>query len=182
MAIEAHTPEWVRDAIFYQIFPDRFASSAQVIKPANLEPWNTPPTPHGFKGGDLLGVTERLDYLQDLGINAIYFTPIFQSAANHRYHTHDYLHIDPLLGGDAAFDTFLAAAHRRGIRVVLDGVFNHASRGFFPFNHILENGAQSPYVNGFTPFTTWRNSFQKASSSISKGTSNRQPSMPLSNQ
>jgi neopullulanase len=121
-----------------------------VIKPANLEPWNTPPTPHGFKGGDLLGVTERLDYLQDLGINAIYFTPIFQSAANHRYHTHDYFHIDPLLGGDAAFDTFLAAAHRRGIRVVLDGVFNHASRGFFPFNHILENGAQSPYVNWFT--------------------------------
>ncbi len=143
------TPEWVKHAVFYQIFPDRFATSSRVEKPSNLEPWDTPPSVFGFKGGDLLGVVERLNYLQDLGINAIYFNPVFQSASNHRYHTHDYFHIDPLLGGDKAFRTLLDEAHRRGLRVILDGVFNHASRGFFQFNHILETGPSSPYLNWF---------------------------------
>jgi cyclomaltodextrinase len=144
------TPDWVKDAVFYQIFPDRFARSEQVEKPSNLEAWDSPPTPKGFKGGDLLGVVEHLDYLEDLGITAIYFNPVFQSASNHRYHTHDYYRVDPLLGGNAALRDLLDAAHARGIRIVLDGVFNHASRGFFQFNHILECGAQSPYLDWFT--------------------------------
>ncbi|MBN1955006.1 MAG: alpha-glucosidase C-terminal domain-containing protein [Anaerolineae bacterium] len=144
-----HTPEWVKDAVFYQIFPDRFATSERLEKPSNLEPWDQPPTRHGFKGGDLWGVVERLDYLQDLGVTAIYFNPIFCSTANHRYHTHDYYHVDPLLGGDEAFAALLHAAHARSIRVVLDGVFNHASRGFFQFNHVLENGPSSPYRDWF---------------------------------
>ena len=143
------TPEWVKDAVFYQIFPDRFAQSARVPKPAKLQPWDAPPTPHGFKGGDLLGVLEHLDYLEDLGITAIYFNPIFASTANHRYHTYDYYHVDPLLGGNEAFRQLLDEAHRRGIRIILDGVFNHASRGFFQFNHILENGPESPYLDWF---------------------------------
>ncbi len=146
---EFTTPAWVQNAVFYQIFPDRFASSPKVVKPGNLEAWDASPTVHGFKGGDLLGVVEHLDYLQDLGITAIYFCPIFQSASNHRYHTHDYFHVDPLLGGDEAFKTMLEACHQRGIRVVLDGVFNHASRGFFQFNHILECGESSPYLDWF---------------------------------
>jgi cyclomaltodextrinase len=150
MTIAVTTPEWVKDAIFYQIFPDRFAKSERVRKPANLQPWEAPPTAHGFKGGDLLGVLERLDYLSELGIDAIYLNPIFQSASNHRYHTHDYYRVDPLLGGDAAFRQLLAEAHQRGIKIVLDGVFNHASRGFFQFNHILECGAESPYLHWFT--------------------------------
>lgn len=143
------TPDWVADAIFYQIFPDRFAKSDRLPKPAGLEPWETDPTTYGYKGGDLLGVVERLDYLQELGVTALYFNPIFQSASNHRYHTHDYMKVDPLLGGDAAFDTMLAACQERGIRVVLDGVFNHASRGFFQFNDVLENGAASPWIDWF---------------------------------
>ncbi len=143
------TPDWVKDAVFYQIFPDRFARSEWVPKPSNLEPWDSPPTHFGFKGGDLLGVAERLDHLQELGITAIYFNPIFQSAANHRYHTHDYYRVDPILGGNSAFCEMLDAAHERGIRVVLDGVFNHASRGFYQFNHALENGAASPYLDWF---------------------------------
>ncbi|MGI8588211.1 MAG: glycoside hydrolase family 13 protein [Chloroflexia bacterium] len=147
MGIE--TPEWVRHAVFYQIFPDRFAFSSSLPKPSNLELWDTPPTRHGFKGGDLLGVAEHLDYLQDLGITAIYFTPIFASTANHRYHTYDYYQVDPILGGNPAFRTMLDAAHARGIRVVLDGVFNHASRGFYQFNHTLENGPSSPYLDWF---------------------------------
>ena len=150
MTVEFTTPEWVKDAVFYQIFPDRFASSDAVPKPNNLESWNSAPTRYGFKGGDLLGVVEHLDYLQELGVSALYLNPIFQSTANHRYHTYDYYHVDPLLGGDGAFRTLLTEAHRCGMRIVLDGVFNHASRGFFQFNHILENGASSPYLDWFT--------------------------------
>ncbi len=144
------TPEWVKDSIFYQIFPDRFAQSQAVPKPSNLEPWESPPTVCGFKGGDLLGIIEHLDYLQDLGITALYLNPVFQSCANHRYHTHDYYQVDPILGGDVALRRLLDEAHRRELRIVLDGVFNHASRGFFQFNHILENGPASPYVDWFT--------------------------------
>jgi len=143
------TPDWVKDAVFYQIFPDRFARSDVLPKPGNLELWDSPPTEYGFKGGDLLGIVEHLDYLQDLGITAIYLNPVFQSTANHRYHTYDYYHVDPLLGGDAAFHVLLDEAHKRGLRIILDGVFNHASRGFFQFNHILENGAASPYLDWF---------------------------------
>ncbi|HZQ10125.1 MAG TPA: glycoside hydrolase family 13 protein [Anaerolineae bacterium] len=146
------TPDWVKDAIFYQIFPDRFAISPRLReqKPHHLEAWDAPPTTYGFKGGDLLGVVEQLDYLVELGINAIYFCPVFQSTANHRYHTHDYFQIDPILGGNNAFKTLLDAAHARGIRIILDGVFNHASRGFYQFNHTLENGKDSPYLDWFT--------------------------------
>lgn len=144
------TPGWVKDAVFYQIFPDTFARSERVNKPANLEPWNAPPSSHGYKGGDLLGIADHLDYLLDLGINALYLCPIFQSASNHRYHTHDYYRVDPMLGGDAAFRELLDWAHARGVRVVIDGVFNHASRGFFQFHDILENGLQSAYVDWFT--------------------------------
>ncbi len=148
--VEINTPEWVKHAIFYQIFPDRFARSDTLAKPTNLEPWESEPTTYGYKGGDLLGVVERLDYLQELGVTALYFNPIFQSASNHRYHTHDYYRVDPLLGGDTAFDTLLAECKRRNMRIVLDGVFNHASRGFFQFNDVLENGASSPWLDWFT--------------------------------
>ena len=143
------TPAWVRDAVFYQIFPDRFAASARVPKPGPLEDWDAPPTVGGFKGGDLLGVAEHLDHLEALGITAIYFNPIFQSASNHRYHTYDYLKVDPLLGGDEALRELLDACHARGMKVVLDGVFNHASRGFWPFNHVMEVGWSSPYRDWF---------------------------------
>ena len=151
--MEIQTPDWVKHAVFYQIFPDRFARSKQprkrLLKNARWEDWNAMPTLQGYKGGDLWGILEQLDYLQDLGINAIYFTPIFQSASNHRYHTHDYYLVDPMLGGNSAFKELLDAAHARNIKVVLDGVFNHSSRGFFLFHDVLENGPNSPWVNWF---------------------------------
>jgi neopullulanase len=143
------TPDWVRDAVFYQIFPDRFARSGRVPAPGPLEAWDAAPTTHGFKGGDLLGIADRLPYLDDLGVTAIYLCPIFSSASNHRYHTYDYLAVDPLLGGNDALRVLLDEAHARGMRVVLDGVFNHTGRGFWPFHHVLENGAGSPYVDWF---------------------------------
>jgi cyclomaltodextrinase len=148
-----HTPDWVKHSVFYQIFPDRFAQSQSKLQgqwlPSTLEDWEIMPTLQGYKGGNLWGVIDRLDYLQDLGIDAIYFTPIFQSASNHRYHTHDYYQVDPILGGNPAFEALIAAAHKKNIKVVLDGVFNHASRGFFFFNDILENGPHSPWLDWF---------------------------------
>ena len=114
--------------------------ATRVPKPGPLEPWDAPPTIHGYKGGDLLGLAERLDELADLGINAIYLNPIFTAASNHRYNAYDFLAVDPLLGGDAALRELLDAAHERGIRVILDGVFNHVGRGLWPFHHVLEVG------------------------------------------
>ncbi len=143
------TPDWVRDAVFYQIFPDRFARSARLEPAGPYEPWDAPPTFHGFKGGDLYGIAERLPELIDLGVTALYLTPIFTSAANHRYHAYDYLTVDPILGGDAALRELLDRAHANGMRLVLDGVFNHCGRGFWAFDHVLENGAASPYVDWF---------------------------------
>ena len=145
------TPDWVKHAVFYQIFPDRFARSGRVAaqEDVTLKPWGTPPEEQGFQGGDLYGIIDRLGYLQDLGITALYLNPIFASAANHRYHTYDYYEVDPLLGGNEALRELLDAAHARDMRVVLDGVFNHASRGFWPFHHVLENGPDSPYADWF---------------------------------
>jgi len=143
-------PDWVQDAIFYQIFPDRFAKSGRLAENGfQFEAWDSPPTPHGFKGGDLYGAAEKLDYLQDLGITAIYLNPVFASASNHRYHTYDYYQVDPLLGGNDALRHLLDEAHKRKMHVILDGVFNHASRGFWQFHHVLESGAASPYKDWF---------------------------------
>ena len=143
------TPDWVRDAVFYQIFPDRFARSPRAKPVGPYEPWDDPPTTYGIKGGDLYGVAERLGELAELGITALYLTPVFSSASNHRYHAYDYLPVDPILGGDAALRELLDRAHERGMRVILDGVFNHCGRGFWPFHHILENGSASPYRDWF---------------------------------
>ena len=149
MTIE--TPDWVKNAVFYQIFPDRFARSPRIKQPRGIrfKPWGSPPEEQGYQGGDLLGVVDKLDYLQELGITALYLNPIFSSATNHGYHTFDYCQVDPLLGGNEALRELLDEAHSREMRVVLDGVFNHASRGFWPFHHVLENGSNSPYIDWF---------------------------------
>ncbi len=144
-----HTPYWVPDAIFYQIFPDRFANGDPTNDPPNVAPWGSPPTIWNFMGGDLRGIIQHLDYLLDLGINAIYLNPIFHATSNHRYNTTDYYRIDPKLGTLADFHALLEACHANGIRVILDGVFNHTGRGFFAFNDILENGEHSPYKDWY---------------------------------
>ncbi len=142
-------PSWVQDAVFYQIFPDRFANGDPENDPPNVQPWGSPPTTQGFQGGDLRGVIQHFDYLLDLGVNAIYFNPIFQATSNHRYNTTDYYRIDPKLGDEKVFLELLDLAHRSGVRVILDGVFNHSGRGFFAFNDLLENEAHSPYQDWY---------------------------------
>jgi cyclomaltodextrinase len=144
-------PYWVQDAVFYQIFPDRFANGDPSNDPPNVQPWGTKPTGTGFQGGDLRGITQKIDYLLDLGITAIYLNPIFQASSNHRYNTFDYYRIDPKLGDLKDFHALLEVAHRNSIRVILDGVFNHCGRGFYPFVDLLENKEDSPYRNWFHP-------------------------------
>jgi glycosidase len=142
-------PYWVQDAIFYQIFPDRFADGDPFNNPVNVRSWGSPPTIEGFQGGDLRGIINNLDYLLDLGVNALYLNPIFLSPSTHRYNTTDYYTIDPKLGNLHDFRALLEVAHTNGMRVILDGVFNHCSRGFFAFNDVLENQEHSPYRDWF---------------------------------
>jgi cyclomaltodextrinase len=142
-------PEWVQDSIFYQIFPDRFCNGSVENDPKNVHSWSAMPTISGFQGGDIRGIIERVYYLMDLGVNAIYLNPIFLSPSNHRYNAVDYYQIDPKLGTKTEFLSLLDIAHRNNMKIILDGVFNHCGRGFFAFNDILENQASSPYLNWF---------------------------------
>jgi cyclomaltodextrinase len=143
------TPYWVQDAIFYQIFPDRFADGDAANNPPTVQKWGTPPTSWGFQGGDLRGILQHLDYLLDLGITAIYLNPVFSASSTHRYNTTDYFRIDPKLGTQADFKALVEAAHRNDIRLILDGVFNHCGRGFFAFTDVMENEEHSAYKDWF---------------------------------
>lgn len=142
-------PEWVKYAVFYQIFPDRFARSPRYSAPGHFKNWGSKPETSGFCGGNLRGILENLDYIQRVGANAIYLCPIFMSAANHRYHTVDYFQIDPVLGTLDDFDELVREIHQRGMHLILDGVFNHCSRGFFPFLSVMEEGEASPFKDWF---------------------------------
>ena len=150
--MKIQTPDWVKNAVFYQIFPDRFNRSPRMKHERGIKfkEWGSPPDEQGYQGGDLYGIVDKLDYIKELGITALYLNPIFSAASNHRYNAYDFMEVDPLLGGEAALRELLDEAHKRDIRVVLDGVFNHCGRGFWAFNHILENGGNSPYIDWFT--------------------------------
>ena len=175
-------PGWFGRGVTYQIFPDRFARS----KPPRLEGmvgqrqlhenWADEPeyrpneqgkiTNSDFFGGDFAGMLEKLPYLQSLGVTTIYLNPIFEAAENHRYGTADYERIDPMLGSNEDFSQFCKAAHELGMRVMLDGVFNHTghiSRYFGGDGTYPEPGAkqseQSPYRSWFN-FTRWPDEYE----------------------
>ena len=131
-------PRWIQSAVFYQIFPDRFANSGverEIPEWAVPRKWNDLPkgrdktTGREFYGGDFPGITSHLDYLQELGVNSIYFTPAFPSQSNHRYDATSFDEIDPLLGGDASFIEFSKAAHKAGFRIMGDLTTNHCGAG-----------------------------------------------------
>lgn len=142
-------PSWVPGAVFYQIFPDRFRNGDPSIDPPGVVPWGEAPTRENVFGGDLQGVIDGLGYVRELGCDAIYLNPIFAAGANHKYDTFDYYRIDPAFGSDETFDRLIEAAHAAGVRVVLDGVFNHCGLEFAPFRDVVEKGETSRYRDWF---------------------------------
>ncbi len=190
-----YTPDWATDAVFYQIFPDRFARGSSENDPARIELYRSederyeayipewdqgikpgedpvlrgedqlsdddnaihPPAGYyAFYGGDLLGVEEKIPYLEELGINAVYFNPIFEASAYHRYNTAGFEYIDESLvhrdDQEASlefFDDLVDSLNERGIKVILDGVFNHVGYEHWAFQDVIENEEESPYIDWF---------------------------------
>lgn len=143
-------PSWVKDTVWYQIFPERFANGDPSINPPTAKAWGSePPAINNFFGGDFAGVIQHLDYLNDLGINGIYFTPVFQASSNHKYDTINYLEIDPQFGDKESLKLLVKECHKRGIKVMLDAVFNHSGYYFPPFQDVLKNGESSHYKDWF---------------------------------
>ena len=145
----ARVPDWVHDAVVYNIFPDSFASARERIslKPSQ-QLYNGVPV-KGRLGGTLWGVAESAGYLQELGINCVYLNPIFAAGEYHKYDLLDYYHVDPCFGGDEAFRAMVEEFHKRGIRVIIDGVFNHCGWYFFAFDDVVRNQEQSKYKDWF---------------------------------
>ncbi|SPT62728.1 Intracellular maltogenic amylase [Aerococcus viridans] len=145
------TPAWVKDTVWYQIFPERFANGDPTNDPENTLPWGSRAHPRhdDFYGGDLQGIIDHLDYLADLGITGIYLTPIFKGDTNHKYDTSDYMTIDPAFGDAELFGRMVSQGHARGIRVMLDAVFNHIGYASSQWQDVLENQDQSIYKNWF---------------------------------
>lgn len=164
-------PEWMTEGLMYQIFPDRFAKSANYCPPVTdkdhilRDDWGgTPnhlPNDEGeimnndFFGGNLRGVIEKLDYLADLGVTVIYFNPIFEAYSNHRYDTADYKKIDPMLGTEDDFKDLCAKANDKGIRVILDGVFNHTGSDSIYFNKSGRYPGPGAYQSKDSPYYSW---------------------------
>jgi cyclomaltodextrinase len=213
MKTKEFVPDWAKDAIWYQVFPERFRNGDDSNDPTKTDlegafpktpdlPWRVHPwtsdwyerqdyekdAPIPFHhlvqrrryGGDLQGIIDKLDYLQDLGITAIYLNPVFDSPSSHKYDGMSYHHIDPNFGPDPAGDRRLMAAevpgdpstwawtsadklmlnlikqaHGRGMRIIFDGVFNHMGNRSWPFLDVEQNQQDSPYADWFT-VNSWR--------------------------
>lgn len=167
-----HPPKWVREQVFYQIFPDRFNNADDSIsvktgeyeyqggrRPVVARAWNEPITTSDhnstgateFYGGDLLGIEHKLDYLQELGISALYLNPIFTSPSNHKYDTSDYRNVDPHLGTNEDFARLTSDVHSRNMKIMLDAVFNHTSCDH-PWFGRYERQANSAYGKEDSPY------------------------------
>ncbi|MBZ4665960.1 glycoside hydrolase family 13 protein [Mahella sp.] len=142
-------PSWIRGRTMYQIFPDRFHNGNTGNDPKGCLKWGVPPKADSFFGGDLKGITDKLDYLSHLGIGIIYMTPIFRSPSNHKYDTIDYYDIDPAFGSKKDLKMLVCEAHARDIKVILDGVFNHCGKDFFAFRDVVDKGEKSKYKDWF---------------------------------
>lgn len=142
--------KWMQNARFYQIFIDRFARGNFTKDDSYINlAWGAIPSPKSFAGGDLAGITQKLGYLKELGVNALYLTPAFKSVSNHKYDTWDYFTVDEMFGGEEDFARLIGEAHAAGIRVVLDAVFNHVSEKCAQFQDVLKNGKNSRYFHWF---------------------------------
>lgn len=146
-------PDWVSDAVVYNIFPDSFASGKGFLTGLPVQKMHKGHITNSKLGGTLQGVAENAEYLKDLGINCIYLNPIFAAGEYHKYDLLDYFHVDPCFGGDEAFLNMVEALHKEGIRVIIDGVFNHCGWYFFAFDDVVKRGEKSRYKNWFYDLT-----------------------------
>ena len=143
-------PEWARGCVGYQIFPDRFRREPVKGDTEPVEPWTSKRVQNKYRfGGNLRGILKAVPYLKDLGVKMIYTTPLFLSDSSHRYNTFDYFRIDPLLGTEDDLRALCDELHKNGMRIVLDGVFNHSGLKFAPFEDAMEKGSASPYYDWF---------------------------------
>lgn len=145
----ARVPEWVHEAVVYNIFPDSFAAGKRWIPGRGEERMHNGQAVRGRLGGTLRGVTENADYLAQLGVNCVYLNPIFAAGEYHKYDLVDYFHVDPCFGGDEAFREMVDALHARGMRVIIDGVFNHCGWNFFAFDDVVRRQEKSKYCAWF---------------------------------
>ncbi|MBQ9117051.1 MAG: glycoside hydrolase family 13 protein [Clostridia bacterium] len=167
----ASVPDWMTDGVMYHIFPDRFAKSEKhklPVKPyAEINPdWNggtpkfakkpgDPLDNNEFFGGSLYGVIEKLDYIESLGVNIIYLNPIFEAYSNHKYDTADYTRVDEMFGGDDALSALISECDKRGIRIILDGVFNHTGSDSVYFNAEGRYGRGGAAKDPGSPYRDW---------------------------
>lgn len=171
-AKDSTTPDWFKNGVVYQIFPDRFyhskfsqgvtAGKTQAVfhkqwseVPAYLKDEKGCVLKYDFFGGNLMGIREKLPYLQDLGVTILYLNPIFESASNHRYDTGDYMKIDGYLGTDAEFSLLCQEAAEQGIRIVLDGVFSHTGDDSIYFNKYGNYAQLGAYQSPQSPYYPW---------------------------
>lgn len=143
-------PDWFKKSVIYHIFPDRFARSKDFIMNEKFSDWDEKVTPHTYLGGSIKGIIEKLDYLENLGINLIYLNPVFKSESTHKYDTVDYYEIDPDFGTKEEFKCMVKKIHEKGMKIVIDGVFNHTGDDFFAFKDICEKGEKSIYKNWYS--------------------------------
>ena len=163
-------PSWFTDGVIYQIFPDRFYRAQDALsrfKPNSFvygswydnpmyirDPQSNDIARWDFFGGNLMGVTQKLPYIESLGASVIYLNPVFDAVSNHRYDTSDYKHIDGVLGGDSSFDLLMAAGHAQGMRFILDGVFSHTGSDSIYFDKEGKYGGGA-YKNPKSLFRSW---------------------------
>lgn len=142
-------PAWAKDAIIYNIFPDSFATSEKYLSNKSMLCEFSGNETKGKLGGTIKGITENVSYLKELGVNAIYINPIFVAGEYHKYDLLDYYHIDPCFGTNEDFKELVNVFHENGIRVIIDGVFNHCGWKFFAFEDVVQMGEVSCYKDWF---------------------------------
>jgi len=150
-------PPWIYITVLYQIFPERFCNGNKDNDPPETREWEYEPVlaPWGwsvFYGGDLEGIIQKLGYLDSLGVNCLYLNPIFESPANHKYEITDYYNVDDNFGGNVVFNKLVDSLKAHGIRIILDGVFNHSSDNHAFFEDVRHRGEKSPYYNWYTVY------------------------------